>query len=91
VFRENHVTSDGEKPLASPDVEDSLSEGGSDNENSRTYYFRSSTITIGKIKEMVEKGYFPDGRGAKTVLEPEDNEAMVYEEFLSLACACLRI
>jgi hypothetical protein len=34
VLRENPATSDGEKRLASPDAEDTLSEHGSDNENS---------------------------------------------------------
>jgi hypothetical protein len=33
------------------DAKDTLSEGGSGNKNSQTYYFRSSTITVGKIKE----------------------------------------
>jgi hypothetical protein len=32
-----------------------------DDENSRTYYFGASTITPGKIKEIVTKGYFIDG------------------------------
>jgi hypothetical protein len=44
-----------------------------------------STITIGKIKEMVEKDYFPKGGahvpGAKIMLEPNSDEAMVYEDF----------
>jgi hypothetical protein len=34
AFGENPASSDGEKRLVSPDVEDTLSEGGSDNENS---------------------------------------------------------
>jgi hypothetical protein len=55
---ERYRASDGEGHVSSPDVGDnSLGEGASDNENSRTYYFGSSTITVGKIKEMVEKGY----------------------------------
>jgi hypothetical protein len=73
AFRENHVASNVEWRPASPDAEDTLSEGGSCNENSQTYYFKSSTITVGKIKEMVEKGYFPEGRartpGAETMSE----------------------
>jgi hypothetical protein len=82
---ENPASSDGEKRLVSPDVEDTLSEGGSDNENSWTYYFGLSTITVGKIKEMAEKGYIPKGRphapGAATMSEPYNNEAVVYEDF----------
>jgi hypothetical protein len=35
---------------------------------------------------MVEKGYFADGEawalGAEAVLEPNDNEAIVYDDFL---------
>jgi hypothetical protein len=95
AFGENPVASDGEKCLASPDAEHTLSKSGSDNENSLTYYFGSSTITVGKIKEMVEKGYFLKGRahapGAETMSEPDNDEAMVYEDFLSLACAWLHI
>jgi hypothetical protein len=48
-------------------------------------YFGSSTITVGKIKEMVEKGYFLEGRaralGMKTLLEPDDDKVVVYEDF----------
>jgi hypothetical protein len=39
--------------------EDNLTEGASDNAKLRMCYFGSSTITVGKIKEMEEKGYFP--------------------------------
>jgi hypothetical protein len=60
-------------------------EGASDDENPQTYYFGSSTITVGKIKEMVEKGYFVEGEShmprAETVSEPNSNEAIVYEDF----------
>jgi hypothetical protein len=78
--------SDGGGHASSPDVgDDSLGEGASDDENSRTYYFGSSTITVGKIKEMIEKGYFTEGEGrvpeAKIVPEPDSNEAVVYEYF----------
>jgi hypothetical protein len=85
AFGENPAASNVERRPVSPDAEDTLSEGGSGNENSRTYYFGSSTITVGKIKEMVEKGYFTKGGawapGAETVLESEDDEAMVYKDF----------
>jgi hypothetical protein len=84
-FGESLATSNGEKCPASPNIEDTLSEGGSDNENSRTYYFRSSTITVGKSKEMVEKGHFAEGEahlpGVETVLKPNNDEAVVYEDF----------
>jgi hypothetical protein len=65
-------------------------------ENSQTYYFGSSTITVGKISEMVEKGYFLESKahapGDETVPEPDNDEAVVYEDFfLLLACTCLYI
>jgi hypothetical protein len=67
-------------------TDDSMGGGASDNKNSRTYNFRASTITLDHIKEMVEKGYFADGEaralGAEAVLEPNDNEAIVYDDFL---------
>jgi hypothetical protein len=85
VFRENPTTSDGERRLVSPDAKDILSEGGSGSENSRTYYFGSSTITVGKIKEMAEKGFFPeDGAralGVETVPELENDEPLVDKDF----------
>jgi hypothetical protein len=59
--------------------------GASDDEKSWTYYFGASTITLGKIKEMVEKGYFTESEaqvpGAEAVPELDNDEAMVYEHF----------
>jgi hypothetical protein len=55
AFGEHSAASDGEKHRVSPDAEDTLSEGVSDDANLKTYYFGSSTITIGKIKEMEER------------------------------------
>jgi hypothetical protein len=58
-------------PVAFGDEGQASSEGGmdgstdeeaSDNENSRTYCLSASTITLGRIKEMAEKGYFLDGK-----------------------------
>jgi hypothetical protein len=73
AFREN--------PAASPDGEDILSEGIL----ARTHYFRSLTITVGKIKEMEENGYFmkdeAHAHGAETVPEPNDNKATLYKFF----------
>jgi hypothetical protein len=82
---ENPIASDGEKRPMSPNTEDTLSEGGSDNENSRPYYFGSSTITVGKIKEIEEKDYFLEGEarapGAETMPELDNDKGMVYEDF----------
>jgi hypothetical protein len=51
----------------------------------RTCYFGLSTITVGKIKEMEERGYFPEGEGrapgAETVLVPNSDEAVIFEDF----------
>jgi hypothetical protein len=51
----------------------------------RTCYFGSSTITVGKIKEMEERGYFLEGEGcapgAVTVPEPNGDEAIIYGDF----------
>jgi hypothetical protein len=78
--------SDGEGHVSSLDTGDNLlGEGAPDDKNSRTYYFGSSTITIGNITEMVEKGYFAKGEacapGAKTVPNPNNDEAIVFEDF----------
>jgi hypothetical protein len=85
AYGENPAASDGERHHVSPDVEDILSEGGSGSENLWTYYFGPSTVTVGNIKEIAEKGYFPEDRactpGAKIVLKPDNNEAVVYEDF----------
>jgi hypothetical protein len=83
---ERHGASDGEGHISSLDAgDDLLSEGASNDKNSQTYYFGSSTITVGKIKKMVEKGYFTEGEGhafgGETVPEPDSDEAIVYEDF----------
>jgi hypothetical protein len=80
------TASDDEKCLLSPGgTDNSLGEGASDDENSWTYNFRTSTITIGRMKEMVEKGYFVDGEArtprAEAVPEPDSDEAGMYEGF----------
>jgi hypothetical protein len=75
--------SDGDGPALSARGAE-ISTGASDDDNSRTYYFGPSTITRGKIKEMVEKRYFAEGKAweprTETVLEPDDDEAIVYED-----------
>jgi hypothetical protein len=63
--------SNDDRYVAIPNAEDDLDEGASENVKLRTCYFGSSTITIGKIKEVEEKGYFPEGEahtpGAETM------------------------
>jgi hypothetical protein len=95
VFGENPAAANGEEHPASPGARDTLSEGVSDNENSRTYYFGSSTITVDKNKEMEEKGYFPvdeaHTRGAEMCQSRITMKLWCTRTFLSLAYACLRI
>jgi hypothetical protein len=68
----------------SPDDEDIPSKGALDNEELQTYYFGSSTITIGKLKEMEEKCYFMEHEActpeAATVPESNNDEAVVYKD-----------
>jgi hypothetical protein len=79
---ENPIASDAEGCLSSLDAaEGSLDEGGSNDENSQTYYFGSSTITVGKIKEMMEKGYYVEGKARAPRAGTGHNEAIMYEEF----------
>jgi hypothetical protein len=58
AFGEDPSTSDGGKCHASLGTVDTLNEGVLDYVNSKIYYYRSSTITVAKIKEMEEKSYF---------------------------------
>jgi hypothetical protein len=85
AFGENPATYDSAKRVTSLDDVDIPSEGAPDNEELHTYYFKSSTITVGKIKEMEEKGYFTEDEahtpGAETVSESNNDEAMVYKDF----------
>jgi hypothetical protein len=78
--------------LRAQNAEDDLDEGTSDNTQLWMCYFGSSIITVGKIKEMEEKGYFPKGEartpGAEIVLEPSGNEAIMYKDFL-IAGLCM--
>jgi hypothetical protein len=56
-----------------PGGEDIPSVAVSSNEKLRMFYFSSSTITVGKIKEMEEKGYFAkdDARALDAEIMPE--------------------
>jgi hypothetical protein len=79
AFRENPVASDVGRYAASPNADDDLDEGASNNAKLWTSYFESSAIMIGKIKEMEEKGYFLEGEahapGAEIVMEPNCRHA----------------
>jgi hypothetical protein len=95
AFGENPAVFGGESRRGSPDAKDALIEGGSDGEKLRTYYFGSSTITIGKIKEMVEKVTSwrakPKLQGLKLCQSPTATKPWYMRTFLSLACPYLCI
>jgi hypothetical protein len=87
------AASDDEKHLSCPGgTDNSLGRGASDNENTQTYNFGTTTITLGRIKEMVEKGHSADSEarapGAEAVPEPHGDEDVVYEDFF-LAGLCM--
>jgi hypothetical protein len=73
-----HVSSGGESG-------DFMDEGASDNENWRMYCFGASTITVDRIKEMSDKGYFVEGEarasGEETTPEPNKDNVVVFEDF----------
>jgi hypothetical protein len=85
----------GEAPVAGSENEDAASGGGgsddsadvdaSGNESSHTYCLSMSTITLSRIREMAEKGYFVEGEawaaGEETILGPQEDEAVIFEDF----------
>jgi hypothetical protein len=50
-----------------------------------SYYFSPSMVTVSRIKEMIDRGYFTEGMahmpGEETILEPNADEVVVFEEF----------
>jgi hypothetical protein len=52
-----------------------------------SYEFRASSVTVGRIHQMESLGYFTGGSarepGEEIVLEPNSNEAVVFEEFFA--------
>jgi hypothetical protein len=54
---------------------------------SRSFLFRPSTVTVSWIHGMIDSSYFAEGMGRKpreeTVLEPQPDEAAVFEEFFT--------
>jgi hypothetical protein len=92
AFGGNPTASDGGSYAVSPNAEDDLGEGASDSVKPWTCYFGSSTITVRKIKEMDERGYFPEGEssapGTRTMPEPNGDKDVVYEDFF-IASLCM--
>jgi hypothetical protein len=98
------IVSEGEAPgapnndghaLSARGTEDSMDGGASDDENSQTYYFGASTITLSKINKMVEMGYFVEGEarvtGRKRSRSLIMTKPLVMRTFSSLDYACLCI
>jgi hypothetical protein len=56
-------------------------------ESEWSYDFGPSTITVGRIRQLESLGYFIEGStcepGEEVVLDPGDEEAIVFEEFLT--------
>jgi hypothetical protein len=94
---EMHVASSDEGHVSSVGgTDDSVDEKASNNKNKWTNNFGASTISLGHIKEMVEKRYFAKGEarvpGVEIVSESDEDEAIVYKNFFLLsAYACFRI
>jgi hypothetical protein len=54
-----------------------------------SYYFGLSTITVSRIREMIDRGYFAEGMGhvpgEETVPEPVADELVIFRSFSLLA------
>jgi hypothetical protein len=52
-----------------------------------SYYFRPSTVTISRIREMVDNDNFADGMGhepsEETIADPQAEEAVLFKEFFT--------
>jgi hypothetical protein len=70
--------------------------GGDMDEGSCTqsYFFGPSTMTISRIRGMIDHSYFTEGMGCEcgeeTILEPHSDEAVVFDEFFAAGLGCLR-
>jgi hypothetical protein len=58
------------------------SNGGS---HTRNYYFSPMTVIVSRIQKMIDQRYFTEGgsraSGEETILEPENDEAIILKEF----------
>jgi hypothetical protein len=56
-------------------------------DGSRSFFFGPSTTTTSRIRGMIDSGYFTDVMGHEpgdeTILEPNPDEAMDFEEFFT--------
>jgi hypothetical protein len=62
---------------------DDMDEGS----RTRSYFFGPSTVMVNHIRGMIDHGYFAEGMAREpeeeTILEPNSNEAVVFEEFFT--------
>jgi hypothetical protein len=53
----------------------------------RSYFFGPSTMTVSRFRAMIDNCYFDEGMGhepgEETILEPQSDKAMVFEEFFT--------
>jgi hypothetical protein len=65
-------------------VGDDMDEGS----RTQSYFFGPSTVTVSRIRGMIDCGYFAEGMAheprEETVLEPNSDEAVVFEEFFTI-------
>jgi hypothetical protein len=77
-------TAEGTESAQLSDVGSHSGVGGDVDEGShtRSYLFEPSTVTVSRIRGMINNGYFVEGRarelGEETVLEHNPDEAMVF-------------
>jgi hypothetical protein len=76
-------------------TEDSTGGGASDGENSQMYYFGASTLTLGKIKEMVKRDILqrakPERLWRKQFRSLTLTKPSCMRTFSLLVCACICI
>jgi hypothetical protein len=48
----------------------------------KDFFFEPSTVTISRIHEVIDNGYFLEGMGRR-ILEPDADEAVIFEEFFT--------
>jgi hypothetical protein len=65
---------------------------GDFNEGSHThnYYYGHSAVIVSCVRKMIDRGYFAIGDarvpGEETILKPDSDEAIMFEEFLWIFC-----
>jgi hypothetical protein len=83
---------DSEERIVSARLSDasSQSDGGDarvESSQLQSFYFGPSTVTVSRIRGMVDCSYFADGMGhepkEETVPEPHADEAVLFEEFFT--------